>query len=309
MRLARKVMAGRACTVSSSSNGEEEQRKAYTNEWVRRKLGTHTCESELSRRRVKWYKTMLRHPEDNKLLRAALTGQLEIDEDEHTRFTPWIELLMEDLSKLADILDTTNWVEKKIREQARVEGRHQNGDFMWDLTEILEWDEDKLRKFEQTEDKKRQEEGVTTETPCVTEHTCEICQYKGNKQQVAMHMSKTHKKRRKLINYVPGNYCPLCNKVFANQRTAVQHLENLEVRYKKDPNQTGCKTKNMNKGEPYKKTKLSEYECGECNKTFKLDQIDPHLRMHINNIIFDTTMNPEEGRPMGVLGMLMRTTG
>ena len=101
---------------------------------------------------------------------------------------------MEDLSKLADILDTPNLVEKRIREQVSVEGKHQNGDFMWELFEILEWDEDKLRKFEQTEEKKSKEDGIIEETQTVTEHTCEICQYKGNKQQVAMHMSKTHKK-------------------------------------------------------------------------------------------------------------------
>ena len=61
----------------------------------------------------------------------------------------------------------------------------------------------------------------------------------------------------------------------------------------------------MNKGEPYKKTKLADYECSECNKAFKLDDIDKHLKTHIEHLIFNKTMNTQGGMPMGVLGMLM----
>jgi hypothetical protein len=61
----------------------------------------------------------------------------------------------------------------------------------------------------------------------------------------------------------------------------------------------------MNKGAPYKKTNLASYECNECNKTFKLDEIDKHIKAHIEHSIFQKTMNTQGGRPMGVLGMLM----
>jgi hypothetical protein len=61
----------------------------------------------------------------------------------------------------------------------------------------------------------------------------------------------------------------------------------------------------MNNGAPYKKTNLASYECNECNKTFKLDEIDEHLKAHIEHSIFQKTMHIEGGRPMGVLGMLM----
>jgi hypothetical protein len=109
IRLARKVMAGRACVTDS-----DEQKKAHTNEWVRRRMGIYTTESELARRRVKWYKKMLTYPDENKLLRAALTGKMERDELEYTRFTPWIEMLMEDLSNLSKELGTENVMEQKL---------------------------------------------------------------------------------------------------------------------------------------------------------------------------------------------------
>jgi hypothetical protein len=153
--------------------------------------------------------------------------------------------------------------------------------------------------------KRKRDDNKRDEIQTAQEHECDICKYKGSKQQVAMHMSKTHNKRRKLINYVPGNFCPLCQTVFSNQKTAVQHLERLEVRYGKDNSQTVCKTKNMNKGAPYKKNNLASYECNECNKTFKLDEIDKHIKAHIEHLIFQKTMNLQGGRPMGVLGMLM----
>jgi hypothetical protein len=251
IRLARKVMAGRACTTDS-----EDQKKAHTNEWVRKGLGIYTTESELSRRRVKWYKKMLTYPEENKLLRAALTGKLELDEHEFTRFTPWIELLMDDLTTLSDKLNIGNVIEQKLREEISITDHHPTGEFMWKLHEILEWDEDKLRSYEYPKKKRIAEEQRGSEIQALDEYKCDICEYTGNKQQVAMHMSKTHNKRRKLINYVPSNYCPLCQTVFSNQKTAVQHLERLEARYSKDNGQTGCKTKNMNKGEPYKKRRL-----------------------------------------------------
>jgi hypothetical protein len=300
MRLARKVMAGRACMTDLNDS-----KKALKNEWVRKKLGIYTTESELSKRRVKWYKKMLIYPEENKLLRAALTGKLEMDEHEYTGFTPWIELIMDDVSTLSETLKVVNVVEQKLREEISITDHHPNGEFMWKLLEILEWDEDKLRRFE-CKNKQIHEEQRRPEAQTLDEHKCDICEYTGNKQQVAMHMAKTHNKRRKLINYVPGNYCPLCQTIFSNQQTAVQHLERLEVRYNKDNEQTGCKTKNMNKGEPYKKTKLACYECNECNKTYKLDDIDSHLKAHIEHVIFQKTMDTQGGAPMGVLGMLMQ---
>jgi hypothetical protein len=62
----------------------------------------------------------------------------------------------------------------------------------------------------------------------------------------------------------------------------------------------------MNKGAPYKKTKLMQYECDECDNTYKLDEIDDHLRMHIEHDILKTTLNAQGGMARGVLGMLMR---
>jgi hypothetical protein len=40
-------------------------------------------------------------------------------------------------------------------------------------------------------------------------------------------------------------------------------------------------------------------------KTFKLDDIDKHLKTHIEHLIFNKTMNSQGGKPIGVLGMLM----
>ena len=51
-------------------------------------MGIYTTESELARRRVKWYKKMLIYPDENKLLRAALTGKMKMDEYEYTSLHP-----------------------------------------------------------------------------------------------------------------------------------------------------------------------------------------------------------------------------
>ena len=75
-------------------------------------MGIYTTESELSRRRVKWYKKMLTYPDENKLLRAGLTGKMKMDEYEYTNFTPWIEMLMDDLSTLSEKLKVERVMEK-----------------------------------------------------------------------------------------------------------------------------------------------------------------------------------------------------
>ena len=61
----------------------------------------------------------------------------------------------------------------------------------------------------------------------------------------------------------------------------------------------------MHKGEPYRKTELANYECIECNKNFKLDDIDKHVKMNVEHLTFNKAMNTQGVMPMGLLGMLM----
>ena len=49
----------------------------------------------------------------------------------------------------------------------------------------------------------------------------------------------------------------------------------------------------MNKVAPYKKMNPASYEYNECNKTFKLDEIDEHLKAHIEHSIFQKNMHIE----------------
>ena len=51
----------------------------------------------------------------------------------------------------------------------------------------------------------------------------------------------------------------------------------------------------MNKGAPYRKIKLAQYECQDCDETYKLDEVDDHLKTHIEQIIFNKAMNAQGG--------------
>ncbi len=54
---------------------------------------------------------------------------------------------------------------------------------------------------------------------------CSRCEYTRYTQQVARRDAGKHKLERDLQTYVPGNFCPICDKVFACSRTALQHDE------------------------------------------------------------------------------------
>ncbi len=77
MRLARKVLAGRACGKSEEGGTY----KAWTYARVRNVMNIATIGSELARRRVEWFNTMLASPDDNIMLRAALSGALGMETD------------------------------------------------------------------------------------------------------------------------------------------------------------------------------------------------------------------------------------
>ena len=66
----------------------------------------------------------------------------------------------------------------------------------------------------------------------------------------------------------------------------------------------------MNKKAAYVKQELKEYECGECQKTYKGKETEEHVKKHLEAIIKGTSMDKKEskGQALGVLGMLITNT-
>jgi hypothetical protein len=216
IRLARKTLAGRAC----ERNEDNTIHKAWTNNKVRTVMKICTIESEMARRRVRWFKTMVANPEDNVMIRTALSGSMVMDEHNETRITPWMEQLLEDLT----ILKYRGKYDLDIIQDLRATG---NTAYLWNYKELVNWNEDLLRDMEMDDNDNK---GIRTQGDATDK--CEHCGYEGSKQQVAMHAARKHKIERKMKTYVLGNQCPLCETLLGNRKTAIQHVEKTFERYK-----------------------------------------------------------------------------
>jgi uncharacterized C2H2 Zn-finger protein len=292
IRLARKTLAGRACERTDDNTVH----KAWTNTKVRKQMKIGTIESEMARRRVRWFKTMIANPEDNLMIRTVLSGKMEADEYDETRITPWMEQLLEDLT----ILKFRGKYDLDIIQELRETG---NTAYLWNYKELVKWNEDLLRDTEMEDNENK---GIRTQGEATDK--CEHCGYEGSKQQVAMHAARKHKIERKMKTYVLGNQCPLCETLLGNRKTAIQHVEKTFERYKVTGEIT-CRTKKMNKKTEYQKTLIKTYDCEECKKCYKNDEAEKHLKEHIICIIKGEPMQKERntgGTGRGVLGMLMR---
>jgi hypothetical protein len=294
IRLARKVLAGRACEKSN----EGRTNKAWTNERVRKEMRIATIGSELARRRVKWFKTMLANPDDNVMLRAALSGELLMEEgkDISTSITPWMEQLMEDLT-------TLNYRENKGADFAKAITESNGTSFVWGMKEIVTWNENALRDYEW---KNNDKEGIRT-TFVEEQVKCKHCEYTASKQQVAMHASRRHKDERAMKKFITGNVCPLCDTVLACRRTAIQHAERTQKNHK-EGEETKCKTKKKNSKAPYIRQEIKEYDCEECKKSYKGKQAEEHVKKHLEAMIKGKSIEESRsnGQAPGVLGMLLR---
>jgi hypothetical protein len=292
IRLARKTLGGRAC----EKNEEMTIHKAWTNKRVRQEMRISTVESEMARRRVRWFKTMVANPEDNRMIRSALSGKMTMDDYNETLITPWMEQLLQDLTILKNRGNYTLDIVKGIRET-------NNTSYLWELKELVTWDEDLLRE-EEMEEAAGKGSRITIED----KEKCTICEYEGTKQQVAMHSARKHNMERAMKKYIMGNQCPLCETLFADRRTAIQHAERTKDRYEKT-GEIKCVTKKKNKKVEYKKTLIKEYDCEECQKSYQGTKAEEHLKEHIIGIITGEQIKKEEkekGAALGVLGMLMR---
>jgi len=257
-----------------------------------------TIGSELARRRVKWFKTMLANPDDNIMLRAALSGELQMEEDSdiNTSITPWMEQLLEDLAIL-------NYRENKGEDFAKAIKESNGTSFVWRMKEIVTWREDALRDYEWENNANA---GIRTNI--VEEKIkCKHCEYTASKQQVAMHASKKHKDERIMKKIITGNVCPLCDTVLADRRTAIQHAETTQRNHKAGE-AIKCKTKKKNTKAPYVRHEMKEFECEECKKSYKGKQAEEHVKKHLEAIIKGKKVEESNtsGHARGVLGMLMR---
>jgi hypothetical protein len=86
---------------------------------------------------------MLRTPEDNIMLRAALSRTIRVD-GEHYQIAPWMELLIMDLTKLG-------WRMNVGTDFASQISQHSRSEFVWQMNEVLHWKEDLLKEYELAE--------------------------------------------------------------------------------------------------------------------------------------------------------------
>ncbi len=63
-------------------------------------MGIHTIKSIIEKRKLKWLFKSITEPEDNVMLRAALTGHMELDINNTTIITPWMEEMAGIITKL-----------------------------------------------------------------------------------------------------------------------------------------------------------------------------------------------------------------
>ena len=94
---------------------------------VREWLGISTVESELRARRLKWWKGIVRSPEENRQLLAALFGRMdrELQEGMEVGIPPWVRQLVGDLAVLAEREFGAHAFSREVFEQkGRGDGGH-----------------------------------------------------------------------------------------------------------------------------------------------------------------------------------------
>lgn len=112
----------------------------------------------------------------------------------------------------------------------------------------------------------------------------ERCNFIGTKQQVTVHKRK-HTDRHPVYDFLPNNECPYCRAILKDKRCVHQHFSRTIDRHAKGRNRY-CVTKNMNKGRPYRTSKMNNFYCKECDCNIKgYEEIMKHSKAHLEQIL------------------------
>jgi len=254
MQLLRKMLG----KLITKKNGDKWS--TISNNEIRKNMELPTIKSIVEKRKLKWLKDIIQSPDDNIMLRAALTGDLELDTNNLTNFTPWIEEMTMIITKAAHRNNSDLNVAEKIRGEGNV-------NWIWTEGRILYLNEKMLHDYE--------EETTLTDITSTCPEWIERQAY-----------GLTD--RNKINGFVPGNNCPLCEVNLACKRTAQNHVANTEKNWK-TKGIANCITKNMNKGKEHKKKIPNKWTCEECCIEIKGERrITEHCRKHLQQIIYGT---------------------
>ena len=79
IQLARKALGSEASFVHTDGS-----RRSHSDLHIRKRMGIHTVDSLLRSRRLKWWREISTHRDDNEQLLAALLGTLDLEDYEST---------------------------------------------------------------------------------------------------------------------------------------------------------------------------------------------------------------------------------
>jgi hypothetical protein len=235
-----------------------------TNKWssinnndLRKKANLPTIKSTIEKRKLQWLQNMIREKDDNVLIRAALTGDMEIDREGITNFTPWMEEMCHILTKAITRNNSSLNIAQKITQ-------HGNLQWIWTCYEILTLDAGKLLQWEDNDDENTED----------------------NHYVQSIGMPKGINEFQSVNQYVISNVCPLCRKVAACNRTNKKHVQLLWKNHREKGN-NHCITKNMKIEKEYVDSTPKKWECPSCRITINgREKILDHCKTHLREIIF-----------------------
>ena len=141
-----------------------------------------TIQNMIEHRQIKWLFNIINNPDDNVMLRAAVSGTMKVDTNNETLITPWIEELALIITKLDSRCKTNIDIYKLITE-------HKGIQWIWSCRRLLDMDP---KLILETIDEREINTAVTM-NPEVTSHR--------TKYATADELNK----------YVCGNTCPMCS--------------------------------------------------------------------------------------------------
>ena len=208
-------------------------RRQKSNETVRQEMKVATVESELRHRRLKWWQSILTHPDDNKQVRAAMFGNTMYENEDGPAMengiiierpvNPWAKQIILDINELAE----------KTNEKTADEWIQDTGDeqFLWGLEfrrQIMESDTTIVREYKERENIQPiiQEEEKETCGEMWPDGT--ICDYKSNKNGMGPHKAKKHKKVIPMNQLIINNRCPACRACFKSVDITRKHAHKYE---------------------------------------------------------------------------------
>ena len=277
IQLARKALGSEASFVHTDGS-----RRSHSDLHIRKRMGIHTVDSLLRSRRLKWWREISTHRDDNEQLLAALLGTLDLEDYEstYTGTTPWIQLIRRDLTEAARTLGSNENADLECARQGDLHILHEK----W-LAYTTPKACRKVKQWQHSSDT----DTAGGDQPPRERHTCgyilpngDRCTYEGTTQAVATHRRTAHGHVHTARECVYTNECPACRELFTTKEKAKVHFLQAMERGRCPPRRVTHKKKLI-------LNQLRSYYCKMCSRDIQgMDSIRKHSRKHIRAAIRDT---------------------